>query len=244
MENKGPNNFNMIPLIKPDKILDSVKIQDPNMKVNWIRVRNFSRPLNPIWSQFRNVCTVCFLIGFLVDTPYFQRVLSSKNVWTHPRLSKTDIDDNLIAATGQHELCPHRQLCLYSLNFSEIDSFLQPHDEVLCDVLLFLKASLVGVDIVNDPVIAASVVNSNLIFGLLNPLSLSSSATTPSHSFSMSSSEQQSLTPLLTVEGCQLNHWSLALLLVSSDLTNLWTFLVLPQKPFALCVDDLFVPHE
>lgn len=117
---------------------------------------------------------------------------------------------------------------------------------MLCEILLFLKAGLIRINVINDPFAIASVVNSNLIFGFLNFLSLSDDGgvASPDYTF-MSPREQQSLTPLLTVEGCQFNHWFLTLkLLVSPDMTNFWTFLVLPQKAFALGVDDLLVPHE
>ena len=78
---------------------------------------------------------------------------------------------------------------------------------MLCEILLFLKAGLIRINVINDPFAIASVVNSNLIFGFLNFLSLSDDGgvASPDYTF-MSPREQQSLTPLLTVEGCQFNH--------------------------------------
>lgn len=68
-----------LPLIKPDLILDSVKINNPQQRVNWTRLRA-SRPINPFWGQLFSVSVISFVIGFGIDTRYFRETMYSKNV--------------------------------------------------------------------------------------------------------------------------------------------------------------------
>ena len=67
------------PICKPDKLIESVRVTDPQQKVNWRRIPN-ARPLNPIWKLSVSFFVCAFAYGFIFEIKDLRRGFYSKNV--------------------------------------------------------------------------------------------------------------------------------------------------------------------